>query len=152
MIRELAEVTAVDSDWVEVATKLKSGCSGCEHQNHCGAGLLSKALPQRNGRLQFAMKHNFQVGEQVELLMPEQSMVRFSLMLYGIPMLALMISAMIGHWFWPNQEGLVIGFTVVTTAVSLILLKRYLHGRDGQIRRALHLQTRTNSDIDCRNV
>lgn len=152
MIRELGEVTAVDTGWVEVATKLKSGCSGCAHQNHCGAGLLSKALPQRNGRIEFAMEHSFQVGEQVELLMPEQSMVRYSLLLYGIPMLALMLSAMVGHWLWPNHELLVIGFTAAITGISLVLLKRYLHGRNGQIRQALHIQTRTNSDIDCRNV
>ncbi len=146
MIRELGEVTAIDKGWVQVTTQLKTGCNGCQHQNHCGAGLLSKAFPQRSGVISIPIEHDFKVGEQVELLLPENAMVRFSLLLYGVPILAIALGALIGQWLWPTQELAVIAFTAAIGAVSVYTLKLFLQGRDTQIRKSLQIQTLTNSD------
>lgn len=146
MIRELGEVVAVEKGWVQVSTQLKTGCNGCQHQNHCGAGLLSKAFPQRSGIIHLPVEQEFKVGEQVELLLPEKAMVRFSLLLYGVPILAFAIAALVGQWLWPTKELAVIGFTVLVGAVAVYVLKLFFHGRDAQIRKSLQIQTLTNSD------
>lgn len=146
MIRELGEVTAIEPGRVQVSTQLKTGCNGCQHQNHCGAGLLSKAFPNRNGVIELAGEFNFKVGEQVELLMPENAMVRFSLLLYGVPILAIALGALIGQWLWPSQELAVIAFTAVVGASAVYALRLFLRNKDAQIRKVLHIQTLTNSD------
>jgi len=146
MIRELGEVTAIEPGRVQVSTQLKTGCNGCQHQNHCGAGLLSKAFPNRNGVIELAGEYNFKVGEQVELLMPENAMVRFSLLLYGVPILALALGALIGQWLWPSQELAVIAFTAVLGASAVYALRLLLRNKDAQIRKVLQIQTLTNSD------
>ncbi|MCO4320578.1 SoxR reducing system RseC family protein [Aliidiomarina quisquiliarum] len=146
MIRELGVVTAITPHSVQVSTQLKTGCNGCQHQNHCGAGLLAKAFPHRNGTIELAGNYNFSVGEQVELLMPENAMVRFSLLLYGVPILAIAIAALIGQWLWPSQELAVIAFTIVAGTITVYALRLLFRSKDTQIRKALQIQTLANSD------
>lgn len=146
MIRELGEVTAISSHSVKVSTQLKTGCNGCQHQNHCGAGLLAKAFPHRNGIIELSGVYNFKVGEQVELLMPENAMVRFSLLLYGVPILAIAIAALIGQWLWPTQELAVIAFTMAIGAGAVYALRLLFRSKDAQIQKVLQVQTLTNTD------
>ncbi len=146
MIRELGEVTAITPNSVQVSTQLKTGCNGCQHQNHCGAGLLAKAFPHRNGIIELSGTFNFKVGEQVELLMPETAMVRFSLLLYGVPILAIAIAALIGQWLWPTQELAVIAFTMAVGVSAVYTLRLLFRSKDAQIQKVLQIQTLTNSD------
>lgn len=142
MIREQGQVIAVKDGWVQVSTQLKSGCHGCQHQNHCGAGLLSKAFPHRDGIIQVFVEQEFQVGDAVELLLSEQTMVRFSLLVYGVPILALALSAMFGQWLWPTQELFVIAFSVLISAGVLFGLRLFLGSKEASIRRSLRVQAR----------
>lgn len=134
MIREIGTVTAVADNWVTVTTQLQQGCGSCQQQNHCGAGILSKALPNRRGTLEVYMANPPLVGSNVEVLMPEQAMLKFSLLLYLLPILALFAGAMLGQMWQPAQEGVAILLAVSAFACSFWGLKRWLQRRDVQVR------------------
>ncbi|MCH8501753.1 MAG: SoxR reducing system RseC family protein [Aliidiomarina sp.] len=139
MIRELGEVIAVDGHSVTIQTQLKSGCSGCQQQNHCGAGLLAKAFPDRRGVFDVWLENPPTVGAQVELLMPEKAMMQFSVLMYLLPIFALFAGAMIGSWLVPAHELVTIGLAAVAFAMSFYGLRRYLRARDARVRTLLQV-------------
>lgn len=146
MIRELGQVTAVDGDYITISTQLKSGCSGCQQQNHCGAGLLSKAFPQRSGEFSVRNEQRLRVGQQVELQLPEAALARFSLAIYLLPLLALLLGAGVGQLLWPHSEGPAIALAAISMAASFYLLRRYLDHRDVKVQALLHVAAVPASD------
>ncbi|WP_113905992.1 SoxR reducing system RseC family protein [Aliidiomarina celeris] len=141
MIREVGEVIAQQEGWLQVKTALKQGCSGCQHQNHCGAGLLAKALPKRDGIVHVPANGEFKVGDRVELHLPEQVMVRFSMLLYGLPLLGLVFGAGLASWLFPGSEPAAIFTAFGAMAVSFWVIRRYLQRRDIKIKTCLEVQT-----------
>lgn len=150
MIRELGEVVEVSAGKVVISTHLKSGCSGCEQQSRCGAGLLSKAFPNRRGEFSVAGNYDFTPGQQVELQLPEQALTRFSLLLYIIPLLALLAGAAIGQLFWPEYEPLSILSGALFMAASFYLLRRYLRHRDVKVQGLLQVKAAQAADTENR--
>ncbi|KFZ31733.1 positive regulator of sigma E activity [Pseudidiomarina salinarum] len=141
MIREVAEITAIHPDSLQVSTQLKTGCSGCEQQSTCGAGIISKAFSDR--RAEFLVQRpagSFAVGQQVELLLPEAVLTRFSLLIYILPILILLLSAILltQGLGWP--EGQAIIGSLMAFAASFWLLRRWLHLRDVQVTQLLSVQ------------
>ncbi|WP_194755810.1 SoxR reducing system RseC family protein [Aliidiomarina indica] len=138
MIRELGEVIDIDGHAVTVATQLKQGCGGCQQQNHCGAGLLSKAFPTRQGTLSIWMEKVPNLGDSVEILLPEQVMVRFSLLLYLVPLIALFIGAWLGNSLLGSEGvSILLGFSAF--ALSFFVLKQWLKIRDIRVRKLIQV-------------
>lgn len=139
MIRELGEVVAVNGNSVTIQTQLKSGCGGCQQQNHCGAGLLAKAFPDRRGVLDVWLENPPTVGAQVELLLPEKAMMQFSVLMYLLPIFALFTGAVIGNWLVPTHELATIGLAAVAFGLSFYGLRRWLRARDARVRTLLQV-------------
>lgn len=148
MIRELGEVVAVHGQRVTITTQLKQGCGSCNHQSHCGAGLLSRAFPQRRGELDVWMEAPPELGTQVELLLPEQAMVRLSVWLYLFPLLSLFCAAWIASLFM-QQEGGVILTALASFVLSFVILNRWLRKRDVQVRSLLQINIVPAQGADC---
>lgn len=141
MIRELAEVVAVSEHSLRVSTELKTGCGSCAQQSTCGAGIISKAFSDR--RAEFDVRKpegQFQQGQLIELLLPEQALTQLSLMLYGLPLLALMATAMVLGNITGITEGWVIIGAFISFGFSFYGLKRWLHHRDVQVSQLLSVQ------------
>jgi sigma-E factor negative regulatory protein RseC len=90
MVEESARVLKVEGDVVWVQAIAKSACGSCQAQKGCGHSLLAKAgqkqidLPvARNGL-------DVNTNDQVIIGVPEQAILRSSLLMYGVPLLAMM--------------------------------------------------------------
>lgn len=141
MIRELAEVVAVEADRLVVSTELKTGCGSCAQQSTCGAGIISKAFSDR--RAEFHVRRpagEFQPGQHIELLLPEQALTQLSLLMYGIPLLALLVTALGLTLLTTISEGWVIISAFLSFGLSFYGLKRWLHHRDVQVSQLLRVQ------------
>lgn len=151
MIRETGIVTAVDGDNIEVASQLKTGCSGCSQRNTCGAGLLSKAFPNRTSTLKLHNPGEFTPGQQVELQMAETTMAGYSLLLYGAPLLSLLLGAGLGQWASGGSELAAIGAGFGAFGLSFAILKRWLAGRHLQVQSLLsvHPTSSETAQADC---
>lgn len=120
MIREVAIIKTVEQDTLLVTTELKSGCSGCAQQSNCGAGIISKAFSDRRAEFRVAKPAgmNFVAGEQIELLLPEQMLTRASLLIYGVPLMALLITALVAQLLFGISEGSAILLSLTGFAAS----------------------------------
>lgn len=141
MIRELAEVIAVESNFLLVSTELKTGCTGCAQQNTCGAGVISKAFSDRRAEFRVHKPEGqFSPGQQIELLLPEQALTRYSLAVYLLPILVLLLIAIATGQLLLWSEGWVILSAFSGFAFSFYLLRHWLQQRDIQVAQLLSVQ------------
>jgi sigma-E factor negative regulatory protein RseC len=141
MIREVAVVQAIEADFLQVSTELKTGCGGCAQQSTCGAGIISKAFSDRRATFRVARPQGqFTVGETVELLMPEQALTQASLLIYGVPLLALLSVAIVAQTLLGLPEGMSILLALVGFAASFVGLKRWYQMRDLQVTQLLQVR------------
>lgn len=141
MIRELAQIISVETEQLVVTTELKSGCGSCVQQSTCGAGIISKAFADR--RAEFRVQKpagNFYPGQQIELLLPEQAITQYSLLLYGAPIFVLLAVAVLLTQAGIMSEGWVILWAFVGFGLSFVGLKRWLHHRDIQVSQLLSVK------------
>ncbi|MCL5051183.1 MAG: SoxR reducing system RseC family protein [Firmicutes bacterium] len=133
MIKERGTIRVISDSEIAIDSQLKAGCAGCSHQNSCGAGILSKALPQRSRQIQLPNDGRFHDGQQVELAMQPSTMVRYSLLLYILPLVLLVVGAGVGQWWQPEREWIAIGLAALGFGSSFIWLKRHLDCRHLQV-------------------
>ncbi|MBN7798178.1 SoxR reducing system RseC family protein [Parahaliea mediterranea] len=110
MLVESGEVVAVEPGAVWVETLRRSTCNSCTAQKGCGHGLLNRVGAGRRhyirvlpGRVQPAQ---CRVGDTVEIGLPETVILRGSLLVYLLPLLALLAGAALGGALWPQQQDL----------------------------------------------
>jgi sigma-E factor negative regulatory protein RseC len=115
MIEESAQVTKVTGDTVWVMAIQKSACGSCEAQKGCGHSLLAKVgqkqieLPvDRNGL-------DVSVDDMVVIGVPEQAILKTSLLMYGLPLGFMIFVALMAKWLSLSE-----GLSVVLAFVSLL--------------------------------
>ncbi|OGT20227.1 MAG: hypothetical protein A2V90_03625 [Gammaproteobacteria bacterium RBG_16_57_12] len=99
MIEETAQVVAVDGEYAWVETRRKTTCGNCAANTGCGTSVLQKVLGQKRNRLKVINHAAAQVGDEVVIGIQEQALVRGSLMVYMVPLLAMLAAAMLGEQF-----------------------------------------------------
>ena len=127
MLTETGRVVAVEADGVWVETIRQSTCGSCAAQKGCGHGLMNRisdghrslirAIP---GRLEAAA---CQVDDEVRIAIPEEVILRGSLVVYVLPLLAMLAGAALGAGLYPAAgdlgavlgaaAGFALGFAVV---------------------------------------
>lgn len=137
MVREIAKVTAIHGDTIEVSTELKSGCSGCAKRSTCGAGILSRAFPNRRGTFSMTTSESYTLGQSLQLELPETALTRYALALYLLPLFALLAGAAIGSWLQPAHEGLAIAMGGAGFGLSFFALKAMMKYKDIKVQRLL---------------
>lgn len=98
MIEEQGQVVACEADAVWVETIRRSTCGSCSARAGCGQALLQKIGPgRRRGRIRVLCSEPLRVGEQVLIGVPEQAVLRGSLLVYLLPLLGLFAAALLGE-------------------------------------------------------
>jgi positive regulator of sigma E activity len=97
--------------FVEVEVVRSQGCKSC-------SGLcLWRRLPDR-GRERYRAEGAFEVGDAVALSLPARSLLRGSLLLYGLPLAALLAGGGAGQWLLGSDAGCLLG---ALSGVALML-------------------------------
>lgn len=116
MVEEAASVLRVEGDIVWVQAIQQSACGSCQAQKGCGHSLLAKVgqkqidIPViRNG---MDVKEN----DQVIIGVAEQAILKSSLIMYGAPLISMIIVAMISTLLGAPE-----GATILLSFLSLIL-------------------------------
>lgn len=107
MLTEQAIVTRCDDRQVEVELQRQSACSGCELNEGCGTGALGRLLGHRGKPLVIESEQNLKPGDRVTLALPENTLVKASLMLYGLPLLGMILAGSIAYGLFDAPEWLV---------------------------------------------
>ena len=130
MIEETAEVVGIDDEGVWVETRRRSTCSGCAAEHGCGTAVLSKVLGTRRTRIRVLADMPLAVGDRVLIGIAERALVRGSLAVYAVPLLALLLGAVLGRLgagsgLWASGEAASLVLGLAGLAAGLLWLKRF---------------------------
>lgn len=123
MITEKAVVIDYQAGVVTVECQANQGCGGCAAKASCGTAALTE-LTGKSTRYQFTFpcSRPMCIGETVEIGLPEQSLLRLAFIAYTIPLCVLIISVLLGS-YWFSQEWQNILFTLLTTTMAFLGVK-----------------------------
>lgn len=138
MIEEIGVISAIEQhnshQFVLVETLIKSTCGSCEAQPTCGTGAIAKVVARKKETLRFQINDVVEVGQKVSLGIPEESLLKASAMVYCLPLLALVGSAVIGQNLLPmielKAEGWLILFSATCTYFTFRSVRRFLSRSD----------------------
>lgn len=97
MLTETGRVVAVESDSVWVETIRKSTCGSCAVQKGCGHGLINQISDGSRSYIRVlpgkVSPHACAVDDQVKISIPEEVLLRGSLIVYMLPLLSMLAGA-----------------------------------------------------------
>lgn len=144
MLLETGRVVAVESDGVWVETIRKTTCGTCAAQKGCGHGMMNRISEGRRsliralpGKLKPA---ECAVNDEVSISIPEEVILRGSLIVYILPLLVMLLGAWIGASLFPLSQdpagglGAVLGFAL---GFALVRLHASKHHNDSSLQPVL---------------
>ncbi|NVK54618.1 MAG: SoxR reducing system RseC family protein [Alteromonadaceae bacterium] len=133
MITETATVVAVDDDLITVSASVKTGCSQCQVSSDCGTSAVAKAFTPRQQFLSLRSPLPLRVGDNVTIGIPEQRVLLASWLLYIVPLMSLVGSAVLLSQLTSWHELVVFVVALLSASGSLWLVSRFFkrqrHGR-----------------------
>lgn len=97
MIEERARVISVEQDIAWVETQRHTACGKCSAQKGCGTTALTKLTSHKPWRLRVLNTLNARHGEEVVIALDEYALLRGSILLYAMPLGALLLGAAVGQ-------------------------------------------------------
>jgi sigma-E factor negative regulatory protein RseC len=115
MIEEQVVVTSMTKEGAWVEGIQQSACGSCSAKAGCGQHAMSQLGKRVTLWLPLENDEAFHIGQQVVVGLPEGAILRSTLVLYGIPLIALVIGAIIGHAAW-GELG-----SIFTSVITMLL-------------------------------
>lgn len=116
MNQEWVTVTAIEAQGIWVESLQRSACDTCNARSGCGQRTLSQLGHTIRLWVPSTAKHH--LGQQVLLQLPSGGLALSALLLYGIPLLFLLLAAAIGQVY---GELPAIGAAVVGLLLGLLV-------------------------------
>ncbi len=132
MLLETGRILAIESDSIWVETIQRSACGSCQAQKGCGHSALTK-WGATASRLRVLLEGRdpaqFQVGNQVQIGVPEEVIASGSLFIYLVPLLT-----MIAATFAAHHQKLGDGMSALSALAGLLLGAIIVRWRSHQLR------------------
>ena len=133
MLTETGRVVAIEQDGLWVETIRQSTCGTCAAQKGCGHSLIQRVSDGRRSLIrvlpgQLALE-DCAVDDQVSISIPEEVILRGSMVVYLLPLFCMLAGAMLAVNLWPGSQdlmaasGAVAGFAVGICGVRLHALR-----------------------------
>ena len=132
MMTALATVTQVTPNdhgfEVAVSCEQQTSCSSCSSQKSCGTGVVSKAFGNKSLLWHLETQRRLHVGQVVEIGIPEQSLLQSAMLVYLLPIVAMLLGALFGHLVlspWLEMgEGAVVLTSMLFAFIGILLAKK----------------------------
>ncbi|HDY7711621.1 TPA: SoxR reducing system RseC family protein [Vibrio vulnificus] len=132
MMTALATVTQVTPNdhgfEVALSCEQQTSCSSCSSQKSCGTGVVSKAFGNKSLLWHLETQRRLHVGQVVEIGIPEQSLLQSAMLVYLLPIFAMLLGALFGHLVlspWLEMgEGAVILTSMLFAFIGILLAKK----------------------------
>ncbi|SEK81716.1 positive regulator of sigma(E), RseC/MucC [Atopomonas hussainii] len=124
MIEEQGRVVALEAGAVWVQTIRQSTCQSCSAKAGCGQGLMQRlGVGQRHGYVRCLTDDaSLQVDDDVVIGVPEDAVVKSSMLVYLLPLLALLAGAVAGEAWGELASVLLAGLAF---AIALLVVRWY---------------------------
>lgn len=129
MMIEQATVVEYQNGVALVQCYAKSGCGGCSAQSGCGAKALSALAGEKIApRFSIQVDEVLEVGDQIKLGLAENTLLKSVLLIYAIPLMVLLITAVGFSQFFAN-ELIVLLTMLLSTGVTFWAVKKWIDKR-----------------------
>jgi len=125
MIEETGRVVATDPGTVWVETLRHSACDSCSAKSGCGHSALAK-LGQNSVHMQARCDIDVVVGDQVVVGVPEEVMVKSSLLAYLMPLIFMLVAVVGADALW-GQDLLTAAAGMAGLGCGFLLLRWHFH-------------------------
>jgi sigma-E factor negative regulatory protein RseC len=126
MIEESAVVVKVVDYQVWVATESNSACSACQQKSSCSTSALATLLDRRAVPVDSAIR--LTEGDKVMVSIDEGLLIRASLLLYMVPLMALFAGAGLADWLLnvnsPHSDLWIAGSAFFSFLFSLVFINK----------------------------
>ncbi|MFT6899693.1 MAG: sigma-E factor negative regulatory protein RseC [Paraglaciecola sp.] len=134
MIEEVGIVTAIELKqgrrYVCIETQVKSTCGVCQAKDDCGTGIVARAFSPKKEQLWLPCDQAVEIGQNVKLGIPENLLLRASLLVYILPLVMLLFSSVVGSLILKtmgiDSEGSVILLAFLVASASFYGVRQYL--------------------------
>ena len=136
MIEELAVVVKIENHQVWVVSGQNSGCDGCQQKASCTTNALGSVLKKKSVPVDSDIQ--LKTGDEVMVAIDENLLLRASLLLYLVPLIALFMGAGIADWLLTDNTryadlwiagsallGFLLSLWLINKAQSLLILNYY---------------------------
>lgn len=141
MLTETGRIVAVEADRLWVETINRSTCGSCAAEKGCGQSLLAR-WAARSSYLPVWLDgrdaDDFQLNDVVTLGIPEDVVVKSSLLVYCLPLVGILAGVWLAATIWPGENGAIAGaLSGLLGGGVLVKLHAYRTRRDRRLRPVL---------------
>jgi len=124
MIEEQAIVVEIKGKEVSVKTDRDSSCGHCSAKSGCGTALLGKYFNRNKQHLVVETDLPLTVGDKILLGMNENALLRGSLIVYGLPLMLMLVFPIIAKQFVISEIVSILS-AVVGFSVGIVYVKYF---------------------------
>ena len=138
MIEEQAQVIEIKGKRLLLQAQTQSACGSCSVNKGCGTSLLAKVVGQKFTHFQAENNINAKVGDTVIVGIAEDALLKASLMMYIVPVLFMLISALLADYFFIatiQYRDLMIAACSIMGLVFGSLISKWYFDRQSNIER-----------------
>ena len=106
-------MSGLEGDLAIILMQRQSACSHCELNKGCGTGAIGRLLGHRSKPLAIRNDYNLKAGDRVLLGLPDRAFLNASLLIYGLPLVALIGGGLMAQWAFAGSELSVFIFSTV---------------------------------------
>ena len=130
MIEETARVIAIENNQLLLEAETRAACNACAAKQGCGTSVLSKWVGRKFTRFQAPNTVNARVGDEVVVGLAEEAMLKGSVFVYLLPLLAMIGFALLADSLvsanTASRDLLVLVSAVAGFALMLFISRRFL--------------------------
>ncbi|MGZ5624797.1 MAG: SoxR reducing system RseC family protein [Methylobacter sp.] len=123
MIEELAVVVKIENRQVWVESGQNSACGGCLQKASCSTNAIGSVLKKKSVPVDCDIE--LKTGDEVMVAIDENLLLRASLLLYLVPLIALFTGAGLAEWLLPDTVANA-DLWIAAGAVSCFILSLWL--------------------------
>lgn len=131
MIEESGRVVAIDGNEIWVETVRQSACGSCTAKSGCGQGLMAKFTDGKRNHIRLTSDQPVHLGDQVVMGIPEHTLVKSALLVYGFPLILFVLFAGLADSVFGLSElwVILVGFAGLLSGFFLVRLTTGVGGK-----------------------
>jgi len=136
MIEEQARVVAIKGNQLVLQAQTQSACGSCSASQGCGTSLLAKVIGRKFTQFQAENNVNAIVGDFVVVGIPEDALLKGSMVMYVVPVLGMLIFALLADLFLlasTQSRDLMIAVSAIFGLVFGSLISRWYFQRRSSV-------------------
>ena len=130
MIEETARVIGIEDNQLLLEAQTKTACNACEVKQGCGTSVMSKIVGRKFTHFRAPNTVNARVGDEVVVGLAEEAMLKGSVMVYLLPLLAMIGFALLADVLLAADAAardlLVLGSGLFGFVAMLVISRRLL--------------------------